>query len=122
MGNNTPKAKQLAQPEFSYQEETEQQQATRLLNTFNGIDVDKSGSLSLSELTLALERLSLPGYHASEIFNEADVNNDGKISFDEFRAYCMRMEKELLVTFKKFDVSNTNTITSSDLKHVLNDL
>ena len=91
-------------------------------DTFDSIDIDKSGALSLSELEIALGKLKLPSYHATEIFKAADTNHDGSISFEEFKRYCSGREKELKSTFEYWDRENTGTINRNDLHNILADL
>jgi len=71
-------------PEFRhFVEQTERQ----LLLLFRSIDHDKNGRLDKEELHAAFQRagLSVPNRRLSGFFDEIDMNNDGYISFDEWR-------------------------------------
>ena len=71
-------------PEFRSFVETAERQ---LLQLFRSIDRDKDGRLNKEELRAAFQRagLSVPMRSLSSFFNEIDMNNDGFISFDEWR-------------------------------------
>ena len=64
-------------------EETER--ALRTL--FDSIDRDHNGKLDKSELRLAFSKagLAVPQSKLDQFFAEVDTNNDGVISFDEWR-------------------------------------
>ena len=51
---------------------------------FNLYDVDKSGSLDFSEVMAAAQASGFDQDEVLSLFQEADVNNDSTISFDEF--------------------------------------
>ena len=64
-------------------EETEKE----LLNLFKSIDRDHNGNLDKAELQAAFKRagLAVPSSKLDQFFEEVDTNNDGVISFDEWR-------------------------------------
>ncbi len=71
-------------PEFrTFVEAAEKQ----LLLLFRSIDRDKDGRLNKKELQAAFQRagLSVPNKRLSGFFDELDLNNDGFITFDEWR-------------------------------------
>ena len=58
---------------------------------FSAIDTDNSGFLDVTELSLALTCASgrkVSVEEASKIVKKYDLNEDGKLSFDEFEKYC----------------------------------
>ncbi|KXX80711.1 Calcium-binding mitochondrial carrier protein SCaMC-1 [Madurella mycetomatis] len=59
----------------------------QLLLLFKSIDRDKDGRLNKQELRAAFQRagLSVPMRRLTGFFDEMDLNNDGFISFDEWR-------------------------------------
>lgn len=59
----------------------------QLLLLFRSIDRDKDGRLNKQELQAAFQRagLSVPKKRLSGFFDEIDLNNDGFITFDEWR-------------------------------------
>lgn len=71
-------------PEFRVFVEAAERQ---LLSLFQAIDRDKDGRLNKQELQAAFRRagLSVPGRRLAGFFDEIDLNNDGYITFDEWR-------------------------------------
>lgn len=64
------------------------EQAERhLLVLFRSIDVDHNGKLDMEELQKAFRRtgLKVPMRRINAFFSHIDMNNDGYISFDEWR-------------------------------------
>lgn len=59
-----------------------------LIDIFHTLDADGSGDLTKDELSNVLSAAGVALSHddANEIMNAADVNNDGKISLEEFLA------------------------------------
>ena len=74
-------------PEFRIFVEAAEKQ---LLLLFRSIDRDKDGRLNKKELQAAFQRagLSVPNKRLSGFFDEIDLNNDGFITFDEWRYVC----------------------------------
>ncbi|KAL8906503.1 MAG: hypothetical protein Q9207_001989 [Kuettlingeria erythrocarpa] len=62
-----------------------------LLKLFKSIDRDQNGQLDKSELKLAFTRagLAVPNAKLDQFFAEVDTNNDGVISFDEWRDFLI---------------------------------
>jgi len=65
----------------------------QLLLLFRSIDRDKDGRLNKNELQAAFRRagLSVPNKRLSGFFDEIDMNNDGFITFDEWRDFLLFM-------------------------------
>lgn len=73
-----------------------QQTEHQLLLLFNSIDRDNNGKLDKKELQAAFLNagLCVPMRRLTEFFNEIDLNNDGYISFDEWRyVFCASVVK-----------------------------
>ena len=71
-------------PEFlAFVEHTEK----RLWALFKSIDRDGNGVLDREELRIGFERagLKIDSSKVQRFFDEVDVNDDGKITFDEWR-------------------------------------
>lgn len=71
-------------PEFrTFVEETERE----LLRLFKSIDYNDDGKISKPELRRALSSagLAVPSSNLDNFFTEVDTNNDGAISFEEWR-------------------------------------
>jgi Ca2+/Na+ antiporter len=69
------------------------QRIQRILKPFFVLfDTDKSGALDFSEIQLALLSLheTLPKARLVQLFEEADVDNNGSINFDEFCGMVMK--------------------------------
>ena len=64
-----------------------QQTETQLWGMFKNIDKDNDGNLDKEELKSAFVRagLAVPNARIDRFFDDVDVNNDGVISFDEWR-------------------------------------
>jgi hypothetical protein len=58
-----------------------------LLSLFKTIDYNGDGKISKPELRAALSRagMAVPNTNLDNFFNEVDTNNDGTISFEEWR-------------------------------------
>ncbi|KAL8931028.1 MAG: hypothetical protein Q9208_000130 [Pyrenodesmia sp. 3 TL-2023] len=79
---------QIRYAEFrTFVEQTEK----ALLKLFKSIDHDQNGQLDKSELKLAFTRagLAVPNMKLDQFFAEIDTNNDGVISFDEWRDFLL---------------------------------
>jgi solute carrier family 25 phosphate transporter 23/24/25/41 len=71
-------------PEFrTFVEQTE----SELLSLFQSIDRDHNGKIDKRELQAAFKGagLALPPSKLDQFFAEVDTNNDGEITFDEWR-------------------------------------
>lgn len=87
----------------------EQDQIDELRQLFAEIDVDGSGYIELDELQTALDivGVKLAGWECrdliTKIHSSGDVNQDGKLSMDEFKNLYIRLrkEKDVGITFKK---------------------
>ncbi len=84
--------------------------STGLMELFKGIDEDKSGTITVSEMRKALSQW---GHKISEaelasLMSIADVDGDGLIDYNEFVAATMQMsklekEETLLKAFQALD-------------------
>eukprot|EP00966_Prymnesium_polylepis_P072197 1677038-Prymnesium_polylepis.1 len=54
-----------------------------LLRCFNSLDVDESGSIDRSELSMALVGLGFSDKVVSAVLTRGDCNGDGELSFQE---------------------------------------
>lgn len=64
-----------------------EQAERQLLVLFKSIDKDGNGKLDMRELQAAFKgaKLTVSNGRLSEFFNDMDMNNDGYVSFDEWR-------------------------------------
>jgi calmodulin len=100
---------------------------------FNLFDLDKSGAISIKELTSVMFALghNMTAYEVQKLMAEVDKNGDGQIDFEEFCGMMMTQakqgkmlteEEELLRAFKLFDLDGDGTITSSELRKMMKNL
>ena len=61
-----------------------QEQLDEIREIFNLYDRDRSGSLTVDELSKALASCGMDADEIAQMFGESDENSDGLISFDEF--------------------------------------
>jgi hypothetical protein len=68
----------------------------QLLAAFESIDLNKNGTIEQDELVIALNRTEsqLTSEEISALMQEADINNDGRISFDEFKGAMLHIFAE----------------------------
>ncbi|GAB1318115.1 Polcalcin Jun o 2 [Madurella fahalii] len=99
-------------------------------SVFDTFDKDGTGDITASELGQVMRGLGLnpSDEELDDLVNEADLNKDGVISFDEFLALMSKdvreadTEEELLNAFKVFDKDGSGTISSDELRNVLRSL
>ena len=80
---NVAPADRVGEEFRTFVQETERE----LLTLFKSIDIDRNGKLSKDELQAAFRRagLAVPNSKLDVFFSEIDANNDGAISFEEWR-------------------------------------
>ena len=94
---------------------------------FDQFDKDKDGKISGKELANAMVSM---GQNPTEdeindMMREVDLNQDGKIDFDEFMALMVKnssdtqTEEEVINAFRVFDKEGKGLISSSELKHIM---
>lgn len=71
------------------------QRARRIRAVFDRYDVDRSGTISLSELENLLRDLQFPSHAVEDAFISADCNSDGMLSFEEFVPMYNKVREQL---------------------------
>ncbi|GAA0186257.1 non-receptor serine/threonine protein kinase [Lithospermum erythrorhizon] len=106
------------------------QELADLHDQFDAIDVDKSGTISLTEMRQALAKdlpWRLKDSRVIEILQAIDGNTDGQVDFSEFVAATLHVhqleehnseawKQRSQAAFEKFDVDGDGYITSDELK------
>ena len=100
---------------------------TKLKETFFLIDQDKDNFIDTNEVGTTLRALGiyLTEEEISIINKEADPNEIGKISYEDFKKIYIeklktnKTEKDLIKAFEFFDENKTGIVNLNDLKHGL---
>ncbi|XVF63622.1 hypothetical protein PTKIN_Ptkin09bG0101400 [Pterospermum kingtungense] len=97
-----------------------------LKQTFNNIDTDRSGTITLEELRVGLARLGskLTESEIKQLMDAADVDKSGTIDYIEFVTATMhrhRLEREdnIVKAFQFFDKDNSGFITRDELRQAM---
>merc|ERR550534_2259196 len=59
----------------------------KVRDAFRMVDVDKSGTVSLSEMRFFMHQFNLPSSAADFLYKKIDTNGDGQVDFVEFIRY-----------------------------------
>ena len=101
----------------------------QLRQQFQAIDTDNTGMISAVELADALKKLQfdLSDDGIKKIVDEIDFYGNGLINYSEFIAAVLSVEstlteEQLWTLFKKFDVDNTDQISTANLREAFNRL
>ncbi len=103
------------------------EQRKDLQDIFDQFDKDKDGKISGKELANAMESMGQnpTDEEINEMMREVDLNQDGKIDFDEFMILMTKSspdtqtEEEVINAFRVFDKEGNGLIASSELKHIM---
>ena len=103
------------------------EQRKELQDVFDQFDKDKDGKISAKELENAMQSMGQTptGEEINEMMREVDLNQDGKIDFDEFMSLMIKSspdtqtEEEVINAFWVFDKEGNGLISSAELKHIM---
>ena len=103
------------------------EQRKDLQDIFDQFDKDKDGKISGKELANAMVSMGQnpTDDEINEMMREVDLNQDGKIDFDEFMILMTKSspetqaEEEVINAFRVFDKEGNGLIASSELKHIM---
>ena len=103
------------------------QQRKDMQDIFDQFDKDKDGKISGKELANAMISMGQnpTDEEINEMMKEVDLNQDGKIDFDEFMTLMLRnspetqTEDEVINAFRVFDKEGKGLISSAELKHIM---
>lgn len=103
-------------------------QAQQIVQLFESVDVDSSGTLSLIELKAAFEQLGLTDEALiARSFKAMDVNGDGILSFSEFAAGVLMFFKDLLedrlhALFEEHDQNHDGLLDAAEATALLSSM
>lgn len=94
---------------------------------FDLFDKNKDGSITAKELSNVMKSLN---HHATdqevqEMIAEVDTDGNGRVDFEEFVSLMNRRtketdtEEEVINAFRVFDKEGNDTISSSELRHIM---
>jgi len=99
--------------------ESREERDARIRALWEQLDTKKKGNVDLPALKHGLEKMNHPLKNADslvkEILHAADINQDGKISYDEFCKFCQETEKELWTLFTSIDKDNNGRLDKHEL-------
>jgi len=98
-----------------------------LHTTFDSIDEDEDGIITLEEFTKACSKLGLDSSDQDQLgtmFADMDMNGDGVVDYTEFIAACFdrkikQQEEVCWAAFRVFDLDSSGSITFEELQKVL---
>ena len=111
-----------------YEEEyISEEQRKELQDVFDQFDKDKDGKISGKELANAMISMGQnpTEEEINEMMREVDLNQDGKIDFEEFMILMTKSspdtqtEEEVINAFRVFDKEGNGLIASAELKHIM---
>ena len=111
-----------------YEEEfITEEQRKELQEVFDQFDKDKDGKISSKELENAMQSMGQNPTvdEVNQMMQEVDINQDGKIDYEEFMTLMLRnspetqTEDEVINAFRVFDKEGKGLITQAELKHIM---
>jgi solute carrier family 25 phosphate transporter 23/24/25/41 len=90
----------------------------KVVQVFESLDRNKSGSLELDEVEAGMKALGIPVTKPTvqRLFGRLDSNGDGKVTLPEFASYCDTRLVEIRKTFDAIDTDRSGSISSEEIK------
>lgn len=99
--------------------ESQEERDRRLRELWDKLDARHRGAIDLPDLKAGLQRMNHPLKDADVLIRDmlktCDINNDGKISYDEFVRFCTQAEKELWQLFESIDRDHNGKLDKGEL-------
>merc|ERR1712048_356339 len=102
--------------------------ATKVVELFEHIDKDRSGSVSPKDLRAYFQEMGIEDEQViNDTFKALDVDQDGLLSFSEFAAGALLlfkdlMEERLAEIFERYDHSDNGALEEDEAKDFLEDV
>ncbi|PNS18909.1 Calcium-binding mitochondrial carrier SAL1 [Sphaceloma murrayae] len=100
--------------------ESEEQREKRIRSLWEKLDVRDEGSLDVVALKRGLKKLDHPLQNAddliSDVLQAADINQDGRVQFEEFRRFVNETEALLWGLFGNIDRDGSGNVDKAELK------
>lgn len=85
--------------------------------SFDLYDIDKGGTISMSELEIVMKSLGADEKEIEDIMKVADINGDGEIDIDEYMNLLISRRKQMkaiLLTFQAIDTDGSGQISKNE--------
>ncbi|GAB0137177.1 hypothetical protein EsDP_00005455 [Epichloe bromicola] len=100
--------------------ESQNERDTRVERLWSRLDPSGKGELDLKGLQKGLRRIDHPLKNADhllkQIMTEVDTNRDGKIQYEEFRAFVEQAERQLFFLFHAIDKDGNGKLDTAELQ------
>ncbi|TKA25246.1 hypothetical protein B0A50_05944 [Salinomyces thailandicus] len=101
--------------------ESPEDQDARLRSLWLKLDTKRKGTLDLPALKHGLQQMNHPLKDADTLIRDmlmaCDINQDGKISHDEFLRFCKETERQLWTLFRSIDRDADGHLNKAEMKH-----
>jgi solute carrier family 25 phosphate transporter 23/24/25/41 len=91
---------------------------SQIIDLFKFITKDSKDEMLINENDLqeTLQKFGIPKNYFNDIFTKMDVNKDNLISFDEFKAFINKKEKDLLDLYNEIDTNKDGKLTKEEFE------
>ena len=90
----------------------------KVRDVFEKLDQNKSGSLDIDEVATGMRSMGIPVTKTTveKVFKRLDADCDGKVTIQEFAAYCDIRLAEIRKTFDEIDTDQNGRISTEEIK------